>query len=185
MGEKSAGNLCAALEKSKQTSLARFLFALGIREVGEATAHSLALHFGNLEGLMRAPVEALLEVPDVGPIVAEHIHAFFQQPHNKQVIEALQTAGIEWNEVETPRADQQPLAGKTLVLTGTLSRPRAEIKEQLQALGAKVSGSVSGKTDYLVAGADAGSKLEKAKKLEVTVLDEEALENLLRTGGQP
>ena len=185
MGEKSANNICAALEKSKETTLARFLYALGIREVGEATAHSLALHFGNLEGLMSAPVEALLEVPDVGPIVAEHIHAFFQQPHNQEVIAALLAAGIRWSEVETPRADQLPLAGKTLVLTGTLSRPRAEIKEQLQALGAKVSGSVSGKTDYLVAGTDAGSKLEKAKKLEVTVLNEEALENLLRTGGQP
>lgn len=185
IGAKSAGNLCAALERSKNTSLARFLYALGIREVGEATAHALAHHFGNMKALMEAPVESLLEVPDVGPIVAEHIHTFFLQPHNQEVIAALLAAGIEWNEVEAPRADQQPLAGKTLVLTGTLSRPRAEIKEQLQALGAKVSGSVSGKTDYLVAGTDAGSKLEKAKKLEVTVLDEEALDKLLHSGGQP
>jgi len=185
MGEKSATNLCAALEKSKSTSLARFLYALGIREVGEATAHSLALYFGNLERLIKADTDALLVVPDVGPVVAEHIHTFFHQTHNQEVIEALQSAGIRWKEMEAPRAEQQPLAGKTLVLTGTLSRPRAEIKEQLQALGAKVSGSVSGKTDYLVAGMEAGSKLEKAEKLGVAVLDEAALEGLLQSGGNP
>ncbi|MCB1752504.1 MAG: NAD-dependent DNA ligase LigA [Gammaproteobacteria bacterium] len=183
MGEKSARNLCAALEKSKETTLARFLYALGIREVGETTAHALAQHFGNLAGLMKADTESLLAVPDVGPVVAEHIHAFFHQMHNREVITALQSAGIRWNDTQAARAEQQPLAGKTLVLTGTLSRPRAEIKEQLQALGAKVSGSVSGKTDYLVAGEDAGSKLDKAGKLGVAVLDEKGLEKLLQSVG--
>ncbi len=182
MGDKSARNLCNALEKSKATSLARFLYALGIREVGEAIAHSLALSFGNLEALMKAETEELLAVPDVGPVVAEHIHTFFRQTHNKEVIVSLQSAGVTWDEVEAPSADQLFLAGKTLVLTGTLSRPRAEIKEQLQALGAKVSGSVSRKTDYLVAGEEAGSKLEKAKKLDVAILDEAGLERLLETG---
>jgi len=179
MGEKSAQNLCDALEKSKNTSLARFLYALGIREVGEATAHSLALHFGNLPALMGAQIESLQQVPDVGPVVAEHVYTFFRQPHNQEVIDALMAANIRWDEVVAVDRKQLPLAGKTVVLTGTLSRPRAEIKEQLQALGAKVSGTVSSKTDYLIAGTDAGSKLEKANKLGVAVLDEVALNRLL------
>ncbi len=178
MGEKSAANLLQALEASKQTSLPRFLFALGIREVGESTARSLAHHFGDLEPLQAASLEALQEVEDVGPIVAEHVVAFFRQSHNLEVIDKLKQAGVRWDPIEVSAASQ-PLAGKTLVLTGTLSRPRSEIKEQLQALGAKVAGSVSAKTDYLVAGADAGSKLAKAEKLGVEVLDEAGLTALL------
>ncbi len=178
MGEKSAANLIDALETSKQTTLPRFLFALGIREVGEATARSLALHFGDLEPLQAASLEALQEVADVGPVVAEHVVAFFRQPHNLEIIAKLKQAGVRWEPIEVSKT-ALPLAGKTFVLTGTLSRPRNEIKEQLQALGAKVAGSVSAKTDYLVAGADAGSKLEKAQSLEVVVLDEAALTVLL------
>lgn len=182
MGEKSAQNLCAALEKSKATTLARFLYALGIREVGEATAQSLAFHFGNLPALRQAQIETLQQVPDVGPVVAQHVHTFFRQPHNLDVIDALLEANIGWNEVEAVDRKQLPLAGKTVVLTGTLSRPRAEIKEQLQALGARVSGSVSSNTDYLIAGSDAGSKLEKATKLGIAVIDEAALARLLAGG---
>ncbi len=178
MGEKSAANLIDALETSKQTTLPRFLFALGIREVGESTARSLALHFGDLEPLQAASLEALQEVEDVGPIVAEHVVAFFRQPHNLDVIQKLKQAGVHWDPIEVS-ASAQPLAGKTFVLTGTLSRPRNQIKEQLQALGAKVAGSVSKKTDYLVAGEEVGSKLEKAKSLGVTVLNEAGLTALL------
>ena len=183
MGPKSAKNLCDAIEKSKTTTLARFLYALGIREVGESTAHSLAGFFGNLQALTTAERETLLQVPDIGPIVAEHLYTFFRQQHNREVLDDLLAAGISWKEVDQPEAKQTLLAGKTLVLTGTLSRPRAEIKEQLQALGAKVSGSVSAKTDYLVVGTDAGSKLDKAQNLGVTVLDESGLEALLRSIG--
>ncbi len=179
MGEKSAANLVQALEHSKQTSLGRFLFALGIREVGEATAQALARHFGGLEGLQAADEETLQAVPDVGPVVAAHVASFFRQPHNREVIEELIKAGIQWP-AETPAsAAAQPLAGRTFVLTGSLSRPRGVVKEELEALGAKVTSSVSKKTDYLVAGADPGSKLAKAEKLEVAVLDEAALERLL------
>jgi DNA ligase (NAD+) len=178
MAEKSAQNLLDALDKSRLTTLPRFLFSLGIREVGEATARSLALHFGSIEAMQEADQERLQTVSDVGPIVAEHIIAFFRQPHNLEVIKALQTAGIHWPAIEQVAADQLPLADKSFVLTGTLSRPRSVIKEQLQSLGAKVAGSVSKKTDYLVAGADAGSKLAKAEKLGVEVLDEEKLERL-------
>jgi DNA ligase (NAD+) len=179
MAEKSAQNLLDALTKSKQTTLARFLYALGIREVGEATAQGLANHFGSLEAIREADEERLQETPDVGPIVAAHIVAFFRQDHNRQVIQQLVSAGIRWPDVEPTAEERQPLSGKTFVITGTLSRPRAEIKEQLQALGAKVSGTVSSKTDYLIAGTDAGSKLEKANKLGVAVLDEVALNRLL------
>jgi DNA ligase (NAD+) len=179
MGEKSAANLVQALEHSKQTSLGRFLFALGIREVGEATAQALARHFGGLEGLENADEEALQAVPDVGPVVAAHVAGFFRQPHNREVIGELIKAHIHWP-AETPAsAAAQPLAEKTFVLTGSLSRPRGVVKDQLEALGAKVTGSVSQKTDYLVAGADPGSKLAKAEKLGVAVLDEAALERLL------
>ncbi|HHH39246.1 MAG TPA: NAD-dependent DNA ligase LigA [Sedimenticola sp.] len=180
MGEKSARNLIVALERSKETTLARFLFALGIREVGEATAQALAAHFGSLEAIREADAETLQDVPDVGPVVAEHLVTFFRQPHNREVIEQLLAAGIHWPAVERPAVDRQPLKGKSFVLTGTLSRPRTRVKEQLQALGARVTGSVSARTDYLVAGADPGSKLEKAKKLGVEILDEAGLEALLK-----
>jgi len=181
MGEKSARNLLKALEESKQTTLARFLFAIGIREVGEATARSLANHFGKLESVRDAEQEQLQEVADVGPVVAEHLVTFFRQEHNLAVIERLLAAGIRWQPVVVPAPSSRPLAGKSLVLTGTLSRPRAEIKEALQLLGAKVTGSVSKKTDYLVAGRDAGSKLTKARQLGIQILDEAALEQLLET----
>jgi DNA ligase (NAD+) len=179
MAEKSAQNLLQALEKSKSTTLDRFLFALGIREVGEATAQSLANQFTTLVAIEQADEERLQEAPDVGPIVATHIHSFFRQPHNREVIEQLLEAGIHWPAVEVRPAEHQPLSGKTVVITGTLSKPRDEIKQALQRLGAKVTGSVSKKTDYLLAGDGAGSKLAKAEKLGVVLLDEEALQNLL------
>ena len=179
MGRKSAENLLAALEKSKRTSLGRFLFALGIREVGEATAQSLANHFGDLEPIMRADIDALLQVPDVGPVVAEHVFTFFRQAHNQEVIEALIRAGVRWEAIAVPDLASQPLAGKVFVITGTLSKPRDEIKQRLIALGAKVTGSVSKKTDYLIAGADAGSKLTKAETLGIAILDESGLNELL------
>ncbi len=178
MGEKSAQNLLDALEKSKSTTLARFLFGLGIREVGEATAQALAQYFGNLEALMAADEEALQQVPDVGPIVAAHIYAFFQEAHNLDIIDALREAGVHWPQVEAVQGEQW-LAGKVIVLTGTLSRPRNDIKADLQALGAKVTGSVSKKTDYVIAGADPGSKADKADALGVPLLDEAGLAKLL------
>jgi DNA ligase (NAD+) len=182
MGEKSAHNLLASLEKSKQTTLPRFLYGLGIRHVGESTARDLARHFGKLDAIMDADVARLLEVPDVGPIVAESVHTFFQQPHNREVIELLRApGGVHWEESEPAAQPPKPLSGKTVVLTGTLpSLSRDEAKDLLEAAGAKVAGSVSKKTDYVVAGAEAGSKLEKARELGVTVLDEEGLRALLQ-----
>jgi DNA ligase (NAD+) len=180
MAEKSAQNLLQALDKSKSTSLARFLYALGIREVGEATALALADQFAALEAIEQADEEALQQTPDVGPVVAAHIRSFFHQAHNREVIEALLKAGIHWPAVEKRAIGRQPLAGKTVVITGTLSRPRDEIKAELQSLGAKVSGSVSKKTDYLLAGDAAGSKLAKAQKLGVAILDEAKLQELLQ-----
>jgi DNA ligase (NAD+) len=180
MGEKSAQNLLAALEKSKATTLPRFLFGLGIRHVGESTARDLARHFGKLDAIMDASVERLLEVPDVGPIVAESIHAFFQQPHNREVIEQLRACGVHWEESEPAVQAPKPLSGKTVVLTGTLpSLSRDEAKDLLEAAGAKVAGSVSKKTDYVVAGAEAGSKLDKARELGIAILDEDGLRRLL------
>ncbi|MCG2593453.1 NAD-dependent DNA ligase LigA [Ramlibacter sp. XY19] len=180
MGEKSAQNLLAGLEQSKSTTLPRFLYGLGIRHVGESTARDLARHFGKLDAIMEAGVERLLEVPDVGPIVAESVHAFFQQPHNVEVIEQLRACGVHWEESEPVAQAPKPLTGKTVVLTGTLpTLSRDEAKEMLEAAGAKVAGSVSKKTDYVVAGAEAGSKLEKAQALGVAVLDEEGLRKLL------
>jgi len=180
MADKSALNIVAALEKSKQTTLPRFLFGLGIRNVGEATAKDLARFFGNLDGIMDAGVEQLLEVPDVGPIVAESIHTFFAQPHNREVVEQLRAAGVTWQEGPPEVRTQLPLAGKTVVLTGTLpSLSRDEAKDMLEAAGAKVAGSVSKKTDYVVAGEEAGSKLEKAVALGIPVLDEDGLRALL------
>ena len=180
MADRSAQNIVAALEKSKRTTLPRFLFGLGIRNVGEATAKDLARFFGRLDGIMDASVEQLLEVPDVGPIVAESIHTFFAQPHNREVVEQLRAADVTWEEGEPAVRAQLPLAGRTVVLTGTLpSLSRDEAKDLLEAAGAKVAGSVSKKTDYLVAGAEAGSKLDKAQALGVPVLDEDGLRSLL------
>ncbi len=256
MGDKSAENLIQALEKSKHTTLARFLYALGIREVGEVTAAALADHFRDLKAIMQAQVldfiqvagikgigrataDAIAEyfsenqnvavdgelqewlaglgirglnskiaqriaaryatqeefyqalqsdamcyvnrslIEGIGPVMAEHIVAFFHQTHNLEVIQKLLDAGIHWDEVATPAIETQTLAGKSFVITGTLSRPRSEFKEDLQALGAKVVGSVSKKTDYLLAGSDAGSKLAKAQQLGITILDEEGLKQLL------
>ena len=183
MAEKSAQNVLAALEKSKHTTMPRFLFGLGIRHVGEATAKDLARHFGKLDAIMDAGVERLLEVPDVGPVVAESIHTFFQQPHNREVVEQLRACGVHWEEGEPAARTPKPLAGKTVVLTGTLpTLSRDEAKDMLEAAGAKVAGSVSKKTDYVVAGAEAGSKLDKARELGVAVLDEEGLKGLLNGG---
>ena len=181
MGQKSAENLLKAIETSKKTTLARFLFALGIRDVGEATAAGLATHFGKLESIESANEDKLLAVPDVGPVVASRIHAFFNEPHNRKIIAALKAAGVSWAEHEPAAASGDgPLAGKTIVLTGTLAdMTRDEAKEKLQSLGARVTGSVSGSTDYVVYGDKPGSKLQKAEKLGVTTLDEEAFYHLL------
>ncbi len=179
MGPKSAENLLQSLDKSKKTTLGRFLFSLGIREVGEATAQSLATFFGSLDKLQQADRERLQQVPDVGPVVADRITAFFRQPHNQEVMASLLEVGLHWDAVAVKSEDELHLLGKTIVLTGTLNRPRSDIKAELQALGAKVTGSVSAKTDYLVAGAEAGSKLAKAEKLGVDILDEQGLEQLL------
>jgi len=181
MAQKSAENLRAALEKSKSTTLPRFLFALGIREVGETTAQSLAQHFGDLKPIEEADQEILQSVPDVGPIVANSIYTFFRQAHNLEVIDKLIAAGILWPEVEVKAPEILPLAGKVIVLTGTLqSMSRPEAKKRLQALGAKVTGSVSKKTDWVIAGEAAGSKLSKARELGVEVLDEAGLMKLLQ-----
>ena len=177
MAEKSATNLVEALDRSKATTLDRFIYALGIREVGDATARILAQEFGELDALMAADTGALEAVHDVGPVVANYIVEFFSESHNREVIARLRQTGIHWAPEEKPR--QQPLAGKTFVLTGTLSMPRNELKTRLQALGAKVSGSVSGKTDYVVAGDNPGSKLDKARALGIEILDEDAVKKLL------
>lgn len=172
MAEKSATNLVRSLEKSRHTTLARFIYALGIREVGEATAQALALNFGSLKTLMAASIEQLLAVPDIGPVVAHHINTFFAQQDNLATIQALIDAGVQWEEVEVSQR-AQPLEGQTWVLTGTLEQlTRDQAKERLQALGAKVAGSVSGKTHCVVAGPGAGSKLSKAEQLGVEVVDE-------------
>ncbi|HEY1585108.1 MAG TPA: NAD-dependent DNA ligase LigA, partial [Polyangia bacterium] len=181
MAEKSAANLVAGIEASRKTTLARFLYGLGIRHVGETTAKDLARHFGGIDRLRHADLAQLLEVPDVGPIVAESIHAFFAEAHNQQVIDALLEAGFEWPESEgVAEAVPLPFAGKTFVLTGTLpTLARDDAKEMIESLGGKVAGSVSKKTDWVVAGADAGSKLAKANELGIAVLDEAALLALL------
>ena len=185
MGEKSAQNLLAGLEKSKRTTLARFLFALGIRHVGETTAKDLAKHFGALDRAMDASLEQLLEVADVGPVVAQSIRTFFDQPHNREVVEQLRAVGIHWMESDgTQDRTPKPLAGKTFVLTGSLpSLSRDAAKDLIEAAGGKVAGSVSKKTHYVVAGDEAGSKLDKARELQITVLDEAALLNLLKPDG--
>jgi DNA ligase (NAD+) len=181
MGEKSASNLLDALARSKRTTLARFIYALGIRNVGEATARDLASHFGALEPLMEADEGALEGAPDVGPVVAASIGGFFRERHNREVIRALRKAGVTWDE-GTPRAAASGrAAGKAFVLTGTLpGMTREEATELILSQGGKVSGSVSKKTDYVVAGAEPGSKLTKAEALGITVLDEAGLRQLLK-----
>jgi DNA ligase (NAD+) len=180
MGEKSADNLLIELERSKAPDLDRLLYALGIREVGEVTAHSLALQFTSLENIINASEEDLIEVPDVGPIVASHVHAFFREQHNIEVIGELEAAGLRWQAVETS-AGEQPLAGQTWVLTGALGMPRARAKNLLESLGARVTGSVSEKTSVVLAGEAAGSKLRKAEKLGVKVIDEKAFRALIES----
>jgi DNA ligase (NAD+) len=182
MADKSAANLLAALAKSKTTTLARFLYALGIRQVGETTAKDLARHFGSIDRLMDASLEQLLEVNDVGPVVAQSIQTFFAQPHNREVVEQLRAVGITWPE-HLGQSDPapKPLAGQTFVLTGTLpSLAREDAKAMIEAAGGKVAGSVSKKTDFVVAGAEAGSKLDKARELGVAVIDEAALRAMLQ-----
>ena len=180
MAEKSASNLLTAIEKSKHTTLAKFLFALGIRHVGETTAKDLAKHFGRLDAIMNAGAEELLQVNDVGPVVAQSLVNFFAESHNREVVEQLHACGIVWPEGESAvtiaALAQGVFAGKTVVLTGMLSAlTRDEAKERLEAAGAKVAGSVSKKTDFLIAGAEAGSKLDKARELGVPVMDEAQL----------
>jgi DNA ligase (NAD+) len=183
MAEKSAGNLLASIEQSKQTTLARFIYALGIRNVGEATARDLARHFGSLDRLLAADEGQLLQVPDVGPIVAQCLRQFFDEPHNLEVIEQLRAAGVAWHDSEPSAQTVSAVAGKVFVLTGTLpSLTRDAAKAMLEAAGGKVTGSVSKKTDFVVAGTEAGSKLEKARLLGVKVIDEEQLLAVLNTG---
>jgi len=181
MGEKSAARVLASLDRSRQTTLPRFLHALGIRDVGEATAAGLAAHFGTLRALRSANPEQILEVPDVGPVIAAHVHAFFAAPDNQAVIDRLIAAGVSWPEHAPAERSRLPLDGVSVVLTGTLtSMTREAATEALQELGAKVSSAVSKRTRYLIAGAEAGSKLARARELGVTVLDEAGLQSLLR-----
>ncbi|OGU24580.1 MAG: DNA ligase (NAD(+)) LigA [Hydrogenophilales bacterium RIFOXYD1_FULL_62_11] len=186
MAEKSAANLLAAIETSKATTLARFIFALGIRNVGETTAKDLARHFGSLDKLMAASEADLLAVHDVGPIVAQSILQFFAEPHNREVIATLRSAGVHWPESTGLQQSAGILAGKTLVLTGSLpTLARDAAKDRIEAAGGKVAGSVSKKTDYVVAGAEAGSKLDKARELGVAILDETGLLALLAANDPP
>lgn len=180
MAEKSAKNLVASLEKSKKTTLARFVFSLGIHSIGETTAQTLANHFSTLENIMNADEEKLLAVPDIGPIVAENLITFFKQEHNIEVVEQLIAVGINWPKIKKKSVNEQPLAGKIFVVTGTLeTMGRNDVKAALQELGAKVSGSVSKKTDYVVVGDNPGSKATKAADLGITILDEKAFAELL------
>jgi DNA ligase (NAD+) len=181
MGKKSTENLLESIENSKQTTLSRFLYALGIREVGEATARSLASHYGKLTAVMGASEETLQQVPDIGPIVASRIHAFFAESHNQEVIQRLIESGVTWSESDPlPIQDGGPLSGKIFVLTGALGgMSRDEAKDRIQAAGGKVTGTVSKNTDFLVAGDNAGSKLTKAQNLEIAILNEVALEKML------
>jgi DNA ligase (NAD+) len=181
LGEKSAKKLVDAIERSKKTTLARFLYALGIPNVGEATAVNLANHFASIEALQDADETAIQEVQDVGPVVAAHVRMFFQQPHNREVIQELRDRGVHWPTIKRKAASAEgPLAGKTFVLTGTLdSMSRDQAGDRITDLGGKVTGSVSKKTNYVVAGAEAGSKLQKAQELGVEVLDEAAFLKLL------
>jgi DNA ligase (NAD+) len=182
MGEKSAQKLLEAIDRSRATTLPRFLYALGIRDVGEATALALSQHFGSLPKLLAASEIQIQQVPDVGPVVAAHVAAFFASPEHREVIARLQQQGVQWPDVERPSDDSQPFKGVSFVITGTLeSMSREQAQEALTALGARVSGSVSGKTAYVVAGANPGSKLEKAAALGIRTLDEAQFLQLLRT----
>jgi DNA ligase (NAD+) len=181
MADKSAQNILIALQNSKQTTLPRFLYGLGIRHVGEATAKALVKYFGKLDAIMDATLEQLTQVADVGPIVALSLRTFFDQPHNREVVEQLRACGITWAEGEPSPLAMLPLTGKTFVITGALpTLGRDELKEKLEAAGAKVAGSVSKKTHYLVAGSDAGSKLDKARELDIPILDEASVLALLK-----
>jgi DNA ligase (NAD+) len=184
MGDKSAANLLISIGKSKTTTLAKFMYSLGIREVGEATAASLAKHFCELDLIMAADVEALQAVNDVGIIVAEHVFNFFREPHNIQVISGLIEVGIRWPKIEKIAIELLPLAGQTFVLTGTLENmDRSAAKDKLESLGAKVAGSVSAKTSCVIAGASAGSKLAKAEALGIKVLSEDDMLQLFNDLG--
>ncbi|MBV8741369.1 MAG: NAD-dependent DNA ligase LigA, partial [Sinobacteraceae bacterium] len=181
MGEKSVQNLLQAIDRSRNTTLPRFLYALGIRDVGEATALALSHHFGSLEPLLSAGEAEIQQVQDIGPIVAAHVATFFASAEHRKVIERLRAQGVRWPEVERPESGSQPLAGVTFVITGTLeTMSRDEAQEALLALGAKVAGSVSRKTGYVIAGANAGSKLEKAAELGVRILIEQEFLQLLQ-----
>lgn len=181
LADKSAQNLVDALETSKHTTLERFLYALGIGQVGETTALQLAAHYGGLDTIMAATAEELQAVSDIGPVVAASIHTFFRQPHNIAVIDKLRLAGIVWPEHSpAPVAAELPLAGKTFVLTGALTAmARDDAKGLLRGLGAKVAGSVSKRTDYVVVGADAGSKADKAEALGVKLISEQEFLRLI------
>ncbi len=186
MGERSAAKLLQAIDRSRRTSLARFVYALGIRHVGEATALALAAHFGTIEALMAADEGQLLRVTDVGPVVARSIRAFFDEIHNRQVIDALRQAGVAWPQAEPIRPAPGPLAGRTFVITGTLpSLTRPQAAAMIEGAGGHVSASVSKKTDFVLAGQDAGSKLERARALGVPVIDEAALRKALGDGAPP
>jgi DNA ligase (NAD+) len=179
MGEKSAENLVAELERSRNTTLERLIYALGIRNVGESTARDLARHFGDLEPLERASEEDLLQVSDVGPVVAHSIRQFFDEPHNRQVIDNLRQAGVRWERVAP--APKRVAAVKSFVLTGALAgMTRDEARAAIEAKGHKVAGSVSKKTDFVVAGDDAGSKLDRARALGVRILDEKEFREMLQ-----
>ena len=184
MADKSASNLTAAIDASRETTLAKFLYSLGIREVGEATAQTLANNFGSLEAVIAADGEQLLEVDDIGPVVAKHIVNFFHNPDNLSIIQALRESGVRWADIDQNVRASQPLKGQTWVLTGGMEiMSRAEAKDRLQALGAKVAGSVSAKTSQVVAGPGAGSKLTKAQSLDIPVLDEAGFMAFLDTLG--
>ena len=180
MAGKSAANLIAALDRARSTTLERFIYALGIRHVGESTARDLARHFGRLDPIVKASEDELLQVPDVGPVVAASIAHFFSEAHNRESIAQLRAAGVHWPESDPVRRPTGPLAGKTFVITGTLpTLKRDDAKSMIEAAGGKVAGSVSKKTDYVVAGEDAGSKLARARELEVSIIDEVQLQKML------
>jgi len=183
MGEKSASKLLRAIEKCKDTTFSRFLYALGIRGVGAATASSLAAEFQSLEAFRMADAQRLQEIDDVGPIIAEQIVSFLKESHNTRVIDELIRHGIRWTVIEKPRASNSRLSGKRVVLTGTIEgMSRTELTEKLEALGAKVTGSVSKKTDIVIAGENPGSKLEKAERLGVSILRSQEILTLVRKG---
>ena len=181
MAEKSAGNVIAAIDRSKHTTLARFIYALGIRNVGESTARDLAQHFASIEELASADVAALQQVPDVGPVVAQSIAQFFAEPRNREVVEQLLAAGVSFKRVAREALGSSKVRGKTFVLTGSLPNlTRDEAKQRIETRGGRITANVSKKTDYVVVGADAGSKYDKAVELGITLLDETGLLELLK-----